>query len=92
MEKYALYSGDFVNNHMVNQKLIADGSNSNSLLGGQDQFAVLDDVAMNIFADHTMMHRVDQYCKDVFLNVFKDNYGSSENTILQKYVKTANGE
>ncbi|MBR0483820.1 MAG: extracellular solute-binding protein, partial [Oscillospiraceae bacterium] len=47
MEKYALASGDFVNNKSVMEKISA-GDYSNPLLGGQNQFAVLKDVAENI--------------------------------------------
>ncbi len=47
MEKYALSSGDFVNNRTVMEK-IASGDYSNPLLGGQNQFSVLKDVANNI--------------------------------------------
>ena len=47
MERYALSSGDFVNNQAVMEK-IAAGDYQNPLLGGQNQFAVLKDVAANI--------------------------------------------
>jgi len=54
MEKYALSSGDFVNNRVVMEKIVADGSNKNPLLGGQDQFAVLKDVADTIKLNETI--------------------------------------
>lgn len=41
MEKYALSKPEYVNNMNVMNKIVSEGSNSNPLLGGQDQFAVL---------------------------------------------------
>ena len=48
MEQYALASGDFVNNPKVMQKIVDAKSNSNPLLGGQDQFAVYNELAKKI--------------------------------------------
>lgn len=47
MKKYAEYSGDFVNNRAVMEDL-AESEYSNPLLGGQNQFAILKDVAEEI--------------------------------------------
>lgn len=41
MEKYALAKPEYVNNLEVMQKIVDEKTNSNDLLGGQDQFAVL---------------------------------------------------
>lgn len=41
MEKYALGKPEYVNNLEVMQKIVDEKTNSNPLLGGQDQFAVL---------------------------------------------------
>ncbi|MBD5142206.1 MAG: extracellular solute-binding protein [Ruminococcus sp.] len=65
MEKYALKSGDFVNNQTVMEKIVTEGSNSNELLGGQDQFAVLKDVAANIKLNET----ITQYDEDLKLSL-----------------------
>lgn len=48
MEKYALGKPEYVNNMNVMQKIVDEKSNSNPLLGGQDQFAVLHETAKNI--------------------------------------------
>lgn len=48
MEKYALGKPEYVNNMNVMQKIVDEGSNSNALLGGQDQFAVLHETGKNI--------------------------------------------
>lgn len=53
MEKYALASGDFVNNKTVMEK-VAASEYSNPLLGGQNQFAVLKDAAANIKLNETI--------------------------------------
>ena len=53
MEKYALAFGDFVNNKSVMEKISA-GDYSNPLLGGQNQFAVLKNVAENIKLNETI--------------------------------------
>lgn len=65
MEKYALKSGDFVNNQVVMEKIVEEGSNSNPLLGGQDQFAVLKDAAKNIKLNET----ITQYDEDLKLSL-----------------------
>ncbi len=48
MYKFATTTGDFVNNKNVMDKIVSEASNSNALLGGQDQFAVFAEVAPNI--------------------------------------------
>lgn len=48
MEAYALSKPEYVNNMNVMQKIVDEGTNSNALLGGQDQFAVLHETAKNI--------------------------------------------
>ncbi|MDE5769780.1 MAG: extracellular solute-binding protein [Oscillospiraceae bacterium] len=65
MKKYALQSGDFVNNKTVMEEIVAEGSNSNALLGGQDQFAVLKDAAENIKLNET----ITQYDEDLKLSL-----------------------
>lgn len=75
MEEYALYSGDFVNNKVAMNKIIADGSNENALLGGQDQFAVLADVADNIKMSDNIT-KYDQNLKDTFILYLKNNIKS----------------
>ncbi len=48
MQAYVDAKSDFVNNKVVMANTVAAGSNSNELLGGQDQLAVLSDSAANI--------------------------------------------
>ena len=48
MRAYADAKGDLVNNKDVMAEIVAEGTNSNPLLGGQDQFAILADSAANI--------------------------------------------
>ena len=88
MEEYALYSGDFVNNKKAMEKIVADGSNSNALLGGQDQFAVLSDVAAGIKMSDSIT-KYDQSLKDTFLTDLKDNINEDTDTILSKFVDDA---
>jgi len=88
MEEYALYSGDFVNNKVAMDKIVADGSNSNPLLGGQDQFAILADVAAGIKMSDSIS-KYDQNLKDTFLTVLKDNISSDTDTILDAFTTQA---
>jgi hypothetical protein len=48
MKDYALAKPDYVNNMNAMQAIVDEGTNSNPLLGGQDQFAVLHEAAKNI--------------------------------------------
>ena len=48
MKEYALAKPDYVNNMNAMQAIVDEASNSNPLLGGQDQFAVLHEAAKNI--------------------------------------------
>ncbi len=48
MKEYALAKPDYVNNMNAMQAIVDEGTNSNALLGGQDQFAVLHEAAKNI--------------------------------------------
>ncbi len=84
MEEYALYSGDFVNNKVAMDKIVADGSNSNALLGGQDQFAVLSKVADGIKMSDSIT-KYDQNLKDTFLTTLKDNIDSDADTIIEAF-------
>ncbi|MDE5793075.1 MAG: hypothetical protein K2H66_06075 [Oscillospiraceae bacterium] len=84
MEEYALYSGDFANNKVAMNKIIADGSNSNSSLGGQDQFAILADVAAGIKMSDSIS-KYDQNLKDTFLTILKDNINEDTDTIVEKF-------
>jgi hypothetical protein len=88
MEKYALFSGDFVNNKKAMDKIVADGSNSNPRLGGQDQFAVLSDVAAGIKMSDSIS-KYDQSLKDTFLTVLKDNLSSDVDTIVSTFTDQA---
>ncbi len=88
MEEYALASGDFVNNKVAMDKIVADGSNSNALLGGQDQFAVLTDVAAGIDMSATIS-KYDQSLKDTYLNALQKNIDKSADEILDVYTTDA---
>lgn len=88
MEEYALYSGDFVNNKVAMDKIVADGSNSNALLGGQDQFAVLADVAAGIKMSDSIS-KYDQSLKDTFLKTLKDNIDKDTDAILDAFTSQA---
>ena len=88
MEEYALYSGDFVNNKVAMDKIVADGSNSNALLGGQDQFAVLADVAAGIKMSDSIS-KYDQSLKDTFLTTLKDNIDKDTDAILDAFTTQA---
>ncbi|MBQ3566127.1 MAG: hypothetical protein IJA12_02995, partial [Oscillospiraceae bacterium] len=48
MKEYALAKPDYVNNMNAMQAIVDEGTNSNPLLGGQDQFSVLHAAAQNI--------------------------------------------
>ena len=92
MEKYALYSGDMVNNTKAMSRIIADGSHSNALLGGQDQFAVLNDVAKGIEMSKSIT-RYDQSLKDTYLYVLKDNVKTdSTSEIISKFTAQATAD
>lgn len=91
MEEYALYSGDFVNNKKAMEKIVADGSNSNALLGGQDQFAILADVAAGIKMSDSIS-KYDQNLKDTFLTTLKENISEDTDTILSKFTAQATAD
>lgn len=74
MKAYALAKPDYVNNKTAMQAIVDEKSNSNPLLGGQDQFAVLHENAKNINLNglitpydasikSAFMSAVDKYCK-----------------------------
>lgn len=84
MEEYALYSGDFANNKVAMNKIIADGSNSNSSLGGQDQFAILADVADGIKMSDSIS-KYDQNLKDTFLTILRENISEDTDAIVEKF-------
>ncbi|MCM1525532.1 MAG: hypothetical protein NC120_13875 [Ruminococcus sp.] len=65
MKEYALQVGDFVNSKNVMKSIIDEKSNSNPLLGGQDQFAILYDVADGIDYEGKVS-RYDSECKQAF--------------------------
>ncbi len=65
MKEYALKVGDFVNSKTAMKEIIDEGSNSNPLLGGQDQFSVLYEVAQGI--DYAgKVSKYDSECKQAF--------------------------
>lgn len=65
MEEYALEVGDFVNSKTAMKNIIDAKKNSNPLLGGQDQFAVVAEVANGI--DYTgKVSKYDSECKQAF--------------------------
>lgn len=88
MEEYALYSGDFVNNKTAMNNIVAAGSNSNALLGGQDQFAVLADVAAGIDMSATIS-KYDQSLKDTYLPALRENIDKSVDDVINEYVSKA---
>ncbi len=91
MKEYALYSGDFVNNKVAMNEIIEKGSNANALLGGQDQFAVLADVANNIKMSDNMT-KYDQDLKYIYLDVLEDNIKHSDDAIMEEFVRRAKEE
>ncbi len=67
MKEYAVQMGDFVNSKSVMKSIIDEKTNSNPLLGGQDQFAILYDVADGI--DYAgKVSKYDSQCKNAFNN------------------------
>ncbi len=66
MYEYALAVGDFVNNKNVMGKIVEEASNSNALLGGQDQFAVFAEVAPSITMEGLVTEK-DSTIKAAFL-------------------------
>jgi hypothetical protein len=48
MKEYALAKPDYVNNINAMESIVDEGTNKNPLLGGQDQFSVLNAAAQNI--------------------------------------------
>ncbi len=88
MEEYALASGDFVNNKTAMNNIVSAGTNSNALLGGQDQFAVLADVAAGINMDASIS-KYDQNLKDTYLPILKENIDKSVDEIVAAYADQA---
>ncbi|MBR3267519.1 MAG: hypothetical protein IKI58_02135 [Oscillospiraceae bacterium] len=52
MQKYAEYSGDFLNSPKAMKAIVDAGTNKNAYIGGQDQFAIFYDAAANIKMDN----------------------------------------
>lgn len=88
MEEYALASGDFVNNKTAMNNIVSAGSNQNALLGGQDQFSVLADVAAGINMDASIS-KYDQSLKDTYLPILKENIDKSVDEIVAAYADQA---
>ncbi len=88
MEAYALSSGDFVNSKTAMSNIVAAGSNSNALLGGQDQFAVLTEVAAGIKMNDSIT-AYDQSLKDTFLKSLQDNIDKSADEIIADFTEKA---
>ncbi|MBQ8825055.1 MAG: carbohydrate ABC transporter substrate-binding protein [Ruminococcus sp.] len=70
MSQYVADHSDFVNNKTVMKQVVADGSNSNVLLGGQDQFSILLDSADKISLDG-IASKYDATINDALLNAVK---------------------
>ncbi len=88
MEKYALSSGDFVNNKNVMEK-IAAGDYSNPLLGGQNQFAVLKDVAADIRLNETITP-YDETLKQAFrYALYSTIYDGSAEDVVNEFLSQA---
>ncbi len=88
MKAYALEYGDFVNNKAVMNEIVSEGSNSNDLLDGQDQFAVLASVADGITMSDTIS-KYDQNLKDTFNSVLTDNIDKSVDDIIAAFKSKA---
>ncbi len=80
MKEYAENTGDFVNN----KEAMADVTFANDLLGGQDQFAVLKEVAEGIDLSDTIS-KYDQTLKDTFLTSLRDNIDGSADDIMADF-------
>ena len=88
MEEYALYSGDMVNNKTAMNRIVANGSNSNALLGGQDQFAVLKEVADGARVS-TQSTKYDAGLRDAFIMGLQETIYNSTYDTLKEYQKQA---
>jgi ABC-type glycerol-3-phosphate transport system substrate-binding protein len=84
MQQYAESSGDFVNSKTAMQNIVDAGTNSNALLGGQDQFSVLIDAASGIQMDG-LITEYDSTIKSNFIdavnNYVAGSYASTDETI-----------
>lgn len=83
MQEYAETYGDFVNNKEA-MDAVASGDYSNPALGGQNQFAVLKDVADGITLSDTAT-KYDQTCKDAFNEAVTNNWGADSDTIMTDF-------
>ncbi len=88
MEEYALYSGDMVNNKTAMNRIVANGSNSNALLGGQDQFAVLKEVADGARVS-TQSTKYDAGLRNAFIASLEYTIYDSTYDTLKEYQKQA---
>ena len=52
MQKYAEYSGDFLNSPKAMKAIVDAGTNKNAYIGGQDQFGIFYEAAANIKMDN----------------------------------------
>lgn len=80
MKEYAEGVGEFVNN----KEAMADATFANDLLGGQDEFAVLKEVAEGIDLSDTIS-KYDQTLKDTFLTSLRDNIDASTDDIMADF-------
>lgn len=89
MKKYADYSGYMVNNRAVIEDIMASGEHGNPLLGGQDEYSVLYDVAMNIDFNN---EQASEYDTDLIYRInsyLSANPSLTVEEILKKYQKEA---
>ncbi len=88
MEQYAKSSGSFMNNRTAMEEIIAEGKHKNTYLGGQDEFAVLHNVAENMDVKAEKISEWDAIFDETFFyQVFMQNHTRTTDEIVEMYAK-----
>ncbi len=88
MERYAQASGAMVNNRIAAESQMG-GDHSNPLLGGQNEFAVLYDVADHIELSHMDVTAEDSDIRNLLLGAFEEYYDQPLDQILRHFKEYA---
>jgi len=82
LKAFAEEYGTFVNSSSVMQTIASEHPDGNPLLGGQNDIAVLNEIAANITVNPDEITKYDSDLSYALYDVFRTNYGKSADKIL----------
>ncbi len=92
MQKIAESTGTMVNNQVVMQNIIDSGSHTNSALGGQDEYAVLHEVAKNIDYTAANASEYDGHLEQIITYVINNNPDMAVSGLVDEFKELAFGD